>query len=451
MRSEQCKALDEILIRMRAGRMKRRTFLENALALGLTSSAAQSVLAACGGSSNSVGGNGAAINVTWQGEHDTAGIYQELVDIFNQTNKDGIHITFINGPTDTGQLHSVFLDMLRSQSNSINIMSMDIIWPAEFALNQWTVPIDDKWPANERANYLPGPIQGCTFGGKLWAAPLRTDAGLLYYRTDLVSTPPQAWDELTRVAKQLQAQRAIKYGYVWQGAQYEGLVCDFLEVLYGYGGTVLDFNDPQKVQINSPEAREALAAMVEWINTISPETTTVSKEDDSRAIWEQGEAAFMRNWPYAYALANKVQTSKIVGKFGVHSMLYGGKSTGGHSVIGGWQLGINAFSSPHKIDAAWKFIHYMLGQDAQKKLALDASIAATLKSVYKDPQVLAKIPLFKVLGEVLQTALPRPVSPKYPDISTAIQLRIHQALMKQGKPIEAIAALQDDLQTIVTP
>lgn len=451
MKSEQSTALDEILVRMRAGRIKRRTFLENALMLGFTGSVAESVLAACGGSSNSSGGNGAAINVTWQAEYDTAGIYQKLVNIFNQTNKDGIHITFINGPTDTGQLHSVFLDMLRSQSSNIDIISMDIIWPAEFALNQWTVPLDDKWSATERAQYLPGPIQGCTFGGKLWAAPMRTDAGLLYYRTDLVSAPPQTWHDLTRMSKQLQSQKAIKYGYAWQGAQYEGLVCDFLEVLYGYGGKVLDFNDPKKVQINSPAAQEALSTMVGWISTISPETTTAAKEDDSRAIWEQGQAAFMRNWPYAYALANRPQTSKIVKKFAVHPMPYDGNNTEGHSVIGGWQLGINAFSSPHKIDAAWKFIHYMLGQDAQKRLALDASIASTLKSVYTDPQVLAKIPLFKVLGEALQTALPRPVSPKYPDISTAIQLRVHQALTKQSKPAEAIAALQADLQTIVTP
>jgi multiple sugar transport system substrate-binding protein len=449
MKPEQCKDLDEMLVRMRAGRMKRRTFLENALAIGLTCSAAQSVLAACGGSSNSSGGNGATINIIWQGEHDTAGIYQKLVDTFNHTNKDGVHITFINGPTDTGQLHSVFLDMLRSQSDDIDIISMDIIWPAEFALNQWTVPIDDKWPADERAGYLPGPIQGCTFGGKLWAAPLRTDAGLLYYRTDLISAPPQTWHDLTRIARQLQSQGAIKYGYVWQGAHYEGLVCDFLEVLYGYGGTVLDLNDPKKAQINSPEAQEALTTMVGWINTISPGTITIAKEDDSRAIWEQGGAAFMRNWPYAYALANRPQTSKVVNKFGVHPMLYDGKNTGGHSVIGGWQLGINAFSSPRKIDAAWKFIHYMLGQEPQKMLALDASIAPTLKSVYKDPEVLAKYPLFKVLGEALQTALPRPVSPKYSDISTAIQLRIHQALTKQSQPAEAIATLQTDLQTIV--
>src|SRR6266581_1319433 len=135
MRAEQRQALDNILVQMRAGRMKRRTFLENALALGLTSSVAQSLLAACGGGSNSSGGNGAAINVVWQGEHDLTGIYQQLVNTFNQTNKDGIHVTFINGPTDTGQLHSVFLDMLRSQSNAIDIISMNIIWPAEFALN----------------------------------------------------------------------------------------------------------------------------------------------------------------------------------------------------------------------------------------------------------------------------------------------------------------------------
>src|SRR5689334_6357949 len=102
MRPEQRTALDEILAWMRTGRMKRRTFLENALAIGLSSSAAQSLLAACGGSSNSSSGNRAAINIVWRGEHDTAGIYQKLVNNFNQTNKDGIHVTFINGPTDTG-------------------------------------------------------------------------------------------------------------------------------------------------------------------------------------------------------------------------------------------------------------------------------------------------------------------------------------------------------------
>jgi multiple sugar transport system substrate-binding protein len=449
MRPGQYTALDEILAWMQAGRMKRRTFLEHALAIGLSSSTAQSLLAACGGNSNSSGGNGVAINVVWQGEHDIANIYQKLVNNFNQTNTDGIHVTFINGPTDTGQLHSIFLDMLRAQSNDIDIISMDIIWPAEFAINQWTIPLDDKWPVDERAAYLQGPIQGCTFDGKLWAAPMRTDAGLLFYRTDLVSTPPETWNDLTRMARQLQSQKASKYGYVWQGAPYEGLVCDFLEVLYGYGGTVLDPDDPRKVMVDSPEAREALALMVGWINTISPETITSAKEDDSRAILERGEAAFMRNWPIAYALVNK-PPSKVIGKCEIHPMLYGGKNTRGHSVIGGWQLGINAFSSPDKIDAAWKFIHTIVGQEAQKRLARDASIAATLKSVYTDPEVLAKNPFFKVLGEALQTALPRPVSPKYPDISTAIQFHVHQALTKQSKPAEAIADLHTDLQTIAT-
>jgi ABC-type glycerol-3-phosphate transport system substrate-binding protein len=204
------------------------------------------------------------------------------------------------------------------------------------------------------------------------------------------------------------------------------------------------------VRINSPEAQEALSMMVGWINTISPATTTVSKEDDARNLWVSGEAAFMRNWPLVYALSNRPQTSKIVGKFGVHPVLFDGKNTIGHSVIGGWQLGINAFSPPHKVDAAWKFILYMLGHDAQKALAYDASIAATLKSVYTDHEVLAKNPLFKMLGEVLQTAWPRPVTPSYADLSTAIQLRVHQALTKQSTPAEALAVLQSDLQTIVT-
>ncbi|HET8851878.1 MAG TPA: ABC transporter substrate-binding protein [Ktedonobacteraceae bacterium] len=442
---EQGEVIDEIITKIRAGRMTRRTFLERAVAVGLSSTAAVSLLEACGGTSSSTGGQGQTANVNYI-EKDTNGVYAGLVSTFNAQN-NGVHVTYnSNAPNDTGQLLTILTTALRARSGSIDVFPMDIIWPAEFGANGWTVPLDDKWPASDRANYLPGPLQGCTYNGKLWAAPYRTDAGLIYYRKDIISTPPNTWADLTSMAKAAAPSKA-KFGYVWQGAQYEGLVCDFVEVLYGYGGNVLDPTNPKSVIVNSPEGMQALTLMASWVGTISPAAVTTYKEEDARSAWQDGDAAFMRNWPYAYVLGNDPTTSKIAGKFDVHPMLYGGSNTVGHSNIGGWQYGINAFSK--NPDASWKFVQHMLSPASQKTIALQLSLFATLKSIYTDPDVLAKIPFFGKMQPVFQTALPRPVSPFYPDISDAIQLRVHNALTKQASPSAALSQLASDLQAIV--
>jgi multiple sugar transport system substrate-binding protein len=239
-----------------------------------------------------------------------------------------------------------------------------------------------------------------------------------------------------------------KYGYVWQGSQYEGLVCDFSEVLQGYGGTVLDPNDSKKVTVNSPEGVQALTEMVSWVGTISPTSITTYTEEPSRQAFQNGDALFMRNWPYAYSLGNDATKSKIAGKFDIHSMPYGGSNTVGHSCVGGWNMAINAFSK--NPDASWSFMKYMLGADAQKQLAIKGSFTPALKSVYDDADVKAKQPLFTKLQPILQNSLPRPVSPVYPDLSNIIQTHVHQALTKQVSPQDALSALQSELQTLVS-
>lgn len=445
MMSEHYEVIDEAITKMRAGRMTRRTFLERTVAVGLTSSAAVSLLEACGGTSNSTGGNGQTVNITYM-ERDTNGVFAGLVNQFNKQN-NGVHVTYnSNAPADTGQLLTILTTMLRARGSSIDVFPMDIIWPPEFGANGWTIPLDDKWPQSERAKYLPGPLEGCTYNGKLWAAPYRTDAGLMYYRTDIVKTPPTTWEDLTTMAKDGAPSKA-KFGYLWQGAQYEGLVCDFVEVLYGHGGAVLDANDPKKVVVNSPEAVQALTQMAGWIGSISPAAVTTYKEEDSRSAWQDGDSVFMRNWPYAYALGNDPKTSKIANKFDVHPMLYSSGSTVGHSSLGGWQYGINAFSK--NPDASWKFVQYMLSPDVQKTLATQLSLFSTLSSIYTDPDVLAKVPFFAKMPSVLQNAKPRPVSPFYPDITDAMQRHIHDALTKQVGAAQALNQLQSELQTIV--
>ena len=156
----------------------------------------------------------------------------------------------------------------------------------------------------------------------------------------------------------------------------------------------------------------------------------------------------MRNWPYAYSQGNDPKNSKIAGKFDVHPMLYSGNQTVGYSSLGGWQYGINAFSK--NPDAAWKFVQYMLSPDVQKSMATELSLFSTYKNVYTDPDVLAKVPFFGKMQPVLQSAKPRPVSPVYPDITNAIQQRVHSALTKQSTLAAALSALQSDLQAIVS-
>ena len=195
---EQREALDEIVVKIRAGRITRRTFLERAIALGLTSSVAGSLLEACGGGGG--GGSSGPTNIVWQTENDTSGTYPALVDAYNKSNKDNVHVTWHNGPSSTDTMLTIYDNTLRARSGSIDVMSIDVVYPAEFASNGWILDLTSKWPASDRANYLQGPILSCTYQGKVVAAPLRTDLGVLYYRTDIISTPPNTFENLTSLA-----------------------------------------------------------------------------------------------------------------------------------------------------------------------------------------------------------------------------------------------------------
>ncbi len=441
MTPEQRELLDEAVIKLHAGRIPRRTFLERAMIAGLSMSAASAFLEACGSTTRKN-----MLYLIWQSEYDISGAYQKLTDGFNKANQD-VHVSWQSGPFNA-DLISNERDLLQAKSTAIDIISLDIITPAEFATRGFIIPItENQWPSNERKRYLPAPIKGCTFNGQLWAVPFRTDVGLLYYRKDILSTPPASWEELARMTRENTGR--TKYGYIWQGVQNEALVCNFNEVVSGYGGSILDPNDPSKVTLNSPEAVQAMSEMVSWVGTISPEDVTTYLEEATRAVWERGEALFMRNWPYAYGSGNDDANSKVAGKFDIRGMLYGGINRTGHSTEGGWQLAINAFITPERQQAAWKFIEYMVGAEAQKIAAMTASWAVTLSSIYDDAEVISKVPLFKKLKPILQTVIPRPVTPNYSNVSNAIQLYVYQALRRKKSPHEAIQELADSLKLLV--
>jgi len=447
MLNEQREALDEIVVKMRAGRMRRRTFLERAMLLGLTSGATSGLLEAC---------SSARRMIYWEdGGRDVSNVYVDLVKFFNERQEE-IYVNYINATEDTGSRYRRIKEQFQ-QGKGLEIVSIDIIWVAEFAGREWIAPLDQWWPESDRRKYLPGPINGCTLNGRIWAAPLHTDVGLLYYRTDFLAnlgkTPPETWEQMTDLAWQAQS-RGMRYGYVWQGAAYEGLICNFLEVFWGYGGSLHDSRNAKKIALynekdkNDP-ALMALQQMLTWVDMSLPGTLTTYKEEDGRALWQQDYAAFMRHWPTAYLSAQDLTTSLIVGKFDVHPMLYGGSHTVGHSCIGGWQLAINAHSSQQQRDDAWRFIQYMIGPEAQRQVALNRTLAVTLKSVYDDPDVLGREDsFFTKIKPTLLNALPRPVSTQYATISDLMQKHIHAALTRQASHRDALSALQAKLQEL---
>ncbi len=445
MQLEQRMFLEETIALLRSGRLTRRAFLERTLSIGLASSTASTLLDACSAANPTPVTENTVIS--WESEHEFTNLYAQLVDTFNKNNKDGIYVLYSNGLIDTGSLHDTFASMLQARSGQIDVMSMDIVWPPEFGMNKWTKPLDDMWPQKERDKYRPGPIEACTFDGHVWAAPHHMDVGLLFYRSDLIPTaPPKTWDELTHLAASAQSPQ-IPYGYLWQGALYEGLVCNFVEVLYGHGGAILDPTNPKRVIVHSPEAEQALTKMVASVNTISTPQVTTFKEEETHLLWQNGLAAFVRYWPGLYSLSNDSSVSKIVGKFAATAIPYGGSNTVGHSCIGGWQLGINAFSKNQ--DAAWEFIKYLIGLEAQKDIVRNASLIATLKDVYNDPTI-QRLKIFPSDFEaILNNAKSRPASPQYIKISNTIQTHIHGGLKGQDNVKNTLDALQVDLQSIV--
>jgi multiple sugar transport system substrate-binding protein len=322
---------------------------------------------------------------------------------------------------------------------------MDIIWVPKLASKSWLVPLDDKFPAARREKFLPGDVAGSIYEGKIYRIPMQSDAGMLYYRKDLLEKagvePPETFEELTEACRKVQNPPEL-WGYVFQGMQYEGLVCNFLEILWGHGGDVLDGDG--NVVIDTPEAVSALTWLVKAVreDKICPDGVTTYQEEESRNIFQEGRAVFMRNWPYAWSKAQE-ESSQIKGKVGIKPMVHAPGKTGA-ATLGGWGLGISKFSGNR--DAAWKFIEFATTAKMQKLFHFKKGVIPTRKELFKDKDILEESPHYGELYEVLIRAKPRPVHPRYAEISDILQVNVSAALVGKIPPEEAIKKIAGDIR-----
>jgi trehalose/maltose transport system substrate-binding protein len=370
--------------------------------------------------------------------------------------KTGNKLEYISRPNDASATLQLFQQYWAAKSPDVDIFMVDVIWqgiaaPHAVDLKKYFSPDDIK-------AFFPRIIENNTVGGKLVSIPWFTDAGLLYYRTDLLqkygySGPPKTWEELAEMAKKIQdgerkAGKPDFQGFVFEGKASESVTCNAIEWIYSYGGgTIID--PDKKVTINNPNAIKALDEAKSWVGTISPAGVTTYGEEEARNIWQAGNSAFMRNWPYAYALGQDPK-SPISGKFDIGVLPKGGENGKNAACLGGWQLMVSAYSKVP--DAAADLVKYLVAQDQQKKHTLDLSQLPTLPALYSDPEVLAKYPFFKNVLPVLQNAIARPstvTGADYNQVSTAFFQNVNQVLSGTEGAQQAVAQIEKVAKRIV--
>jgi multiple sugar transport system substrate-binding protein len=340
--------------------------------------------------------------------------------------------------------------LMSTNPDNIDIYNIDVIWPGEAYNNHWIVALDNYISSSSiitLTDFLTGTINAMTVNGHLVAIPWFTDAGLLYYRTDLLSkygySVPQTFEVLKTQALVIKAGEGLANGFVWQGAEYEGLTCDFLEYLWGSGGDL--FIPPYQVVISSTQSINALNTMVDYLHSgVSPAATVTYGEEDTRLIFQNGDAAFMRNWPYAWALL-QADGSPVKGKVGVAPMPHAvGEQSA--ATLGGRSLAVSSKSS-HP-DAAFAFIEFLTDTSQQKYNALHFAVNPTRLALYHDTDICTSNPFMCNLYNVFVNARPRPPIKNYNQFSLALFQNVYDALVGNKTSQQAILDAQKELQSI---
>jgi len=453
-----------------AGRISRREIARRAAALGVSAPlvgmmlranasavAAQDASPAAGDAIPVPAGlrtdlSGASIAAVLSDPTDPLGDFVErAIPVFAEAT--GISVEFIRGETQTDQRLQNYRQQFAAESPDFDVFMIDVIWPgvvAEFAV--------DLNPALGEAaqQHFPAIIENNTVDGALVGLPWYTDAGLLYYRTDLLEKyevqPPQTWDELTQAAQTIQdGERAANpafTGFVWQGRAYEGLTCNGLEWQTSFGGgEIIDAEG--NVTVNNPQAIAAFEAAAGWVNTISPQDVTTFREPETINVWSAGNAAFMRNWPYAFAASQDAPA--VAGKVGVSPLPSGtGEGARNAATLGGWQLMVSRFSQ--NPEPAIEFVRFMCSPEVQTQFAIQSSALPTIPVVYENEELAAVNEFIPRLLPVFESAVARPSSASadlYPEISAVYYNELNQVLTGQQSATDAVAAMEEEMNAIL--
>lgn len=369
--------------------------------------------------------------------------------------KTGNTVKIFSQPTSTTDSLALYRQLFAAKSTDVDVLMVDVVWPG--IIKDHLLDLK-KYSKGAESQHFPAIVANNTVDGKLLGMPWFTDAGLLYYRKDLLDKyglkVPETWDDLAAAAKKIQAAERASgaagaadfQGFVFHAKAYEGLSCVALEWVASFdGGPIVDSSG--KVTINNPNAAKALNTAASWVGNISPNGVLNYAEEDTRGVFQNGKALFMRNWPYAYSLM-QAPDSPVKGKFGVAPLP---KAAGGKhaATLGGWQLAVSKYSkSP---DVAADLVMFMTSAEIEKDRAIKGSYNPTRPDLYKDKEVIAANPFMASLLDVFTNAVARPSTAagiKYPEVSQAFWDATHDVLSKKSTGEEAVKKLEGRLNQV---
>lgn len=403
------------------------------------------VATGCGGSADDAAAEGVTTLgfMTWR---DQTGFDEKMYRMCEKRDGNTYRIEPVPmGPT-VDAAREQLTRRLAAGDESIDMMNLDVIWTAEFSDANWIMDLTERVEPIT-GDYVPAAIESSFYKDRYWTVTAGTNAALMYYRTDLVDKAPESYEELAEMAKAAQAKQPGIAGFVFQGAAYEGGTVDALEFLGSAGAQVLS-KDGTTSTIDEGDGAEYAFGWLQQVmeDGIAPKVVTTYMEEDARLAFQKGDAVFMRNWPYAWALMNKDEASKVKGKFDV-APLPGFEGRSSASVLGGQNYAISA--TTNKSELAWKAIMCLTGEDVQRIKAIEKGEMPTLRSLYSDDEMRKAIPFLDVLSAGLESGVNRPISPYYNDVTIPIYKAYNDVLNGRISPEDATEQLQRKVQAAV--
>ena len=354
---------------------------------------------------------------------------RDLVKQFNQEHRGEINLQVVRGPLETEAMSDLAISSLLLGNAPFDGLLMDVTWLPKYAAAGWMEPLEDFFNEKDVDALAIGAREGNSYDGHLYRWPLTADMGLLYYRTDLMEQPPATPEELVLVSQSLQKDRKVDWGYVWQGRQYEGLSCVYLEMIDGFGGDWLQPNN-NHIGLDLDPGVQAAAWLQELIDQgVSPNAVTNYAEPEALQSFKVGDAAFMRNWPYAWTELQK-SDSAVKGNVGITTMV----ARPGHSTatLGSW--GLTVLKGSAHVNASIEAIRFLTNESSQKQLFLKHGYTPTQQSVFDDPQLLQDKPILAEFGQALKVVKARPETPLYAQISDVLTRQLSSILTRETTP-----------------
>lgn len=375
-------------------------------------------------------------------------VWSPLAHAFENSHP-GTRVHLVEGPNSTDLRENLYTASLLAGDDSFDLVLMDVTWAAKFAAAGWLTPLDAAFGSAAQQSFLPQALEAGRYDGRLYRIPTRTDVGVLYFRRDWLEQAgrqaPRTFEELVQTARALQ-DPPHRWGFVWQGSQYEGLVCFFLEVLRGHGGFWVDAATLE-VGLDRPQGVAALEFLrgARLGQPISPPGVTTYKEEESRRLFQDGRAVFLRNWPYVWRLAQAAD-SALAGKVGVQAMVSVSGQPGA-GTLGGWGLGVSRYS--HNPDLAVAFIRHATSINGQRALCQASGYVPARIQALEDPLLLAANPFLATLRTIHESAVARPALPRYALASDILQRRLSAALAGLASASDALRAAARETRQIL--